>query len=147
MNNNFYNGKNDASEYATFYLKDALCGIALSSVQEINKPPVLTVVPQSPDYVLGIINLRGKIVTVIDTGILLGLTPARKSGDRKIIIVNADEEYIGLMVDRIGNVITVEPEQVDAPPANIGDVSGKCFDAVCKTDDKLVGLLPLNKLI
>lgn len=134
----------DASEYATFYLKDALCGIALSSIQEINQPSVLTVVPQSPDYVMGIINLRGKIVTVIDTGKRLGLSPIRQSHTMRNIIVNADDESVGLMVDRIGNVISVEPGQVDTPPANIGEVPGRCFDAVYKTEEQLVGLLSLK---
>lgn len=138
--------KDEASEYAIFYLKDALCGIALSTIQEINKPSHLTVVPQSPDYVMGIINLRGKIVTVIDTGKLLGLTPIKGSDDMRNIIVTLDEEFVGLMVDRIGNVITVEPGQVDMPPANIGHVPGKCFDAVFKTKDELIGLLSLNLL-
>lgn len=134
----------DASEYATFYLKDALCGIALSSIQEINQPSALTVVPQSPDYVMGIINLRGKIVTVIDTGKRLGLSPIRQSHTMRNIIVNADDESVGLMVDRIGNVISVEPGQVDTPPANIGEVPGRCFDAVYKTEEQLVGLLSLK---
>jgi purine-binding chemotaxis protein CheW len=134
------------SEYATFYLKDALCGIALSSIQEINQPSALTMVPQSPDYVMGIINLRGKIVTVIDTGKRLGLSSIRQSHTMRNIIVNADDESVGLMVDRIGNVISVDPGQVDTPPANIGEVPGRCFDAVYKTDEQLVGLLSLKAL-
>jgi purine-binding chemotaxis protein CheW len=134
----------DASEYATFYLKDALCGIALSSIQEINQPSVLTMVPQSPDYVMGVINLRGKIVTVIDTAKRLGLSSIRQSHTMRNIIVNANDESVGLMVDRIGNVISVEPRQVDTPPANIGEVPGRCFDAVYKTDEQLVGLLSLK---
>ena len=138
--------KHDALEYATFYLKDALCGIPLSRVQEINKPSLLTAVQQSPEDVMGIINLRGRIVTVFDTGKRLSLAPIRKSDDMRNIIVDADEELVGLMVDQIGNVITIEPERIDSPPANIGAVPGKCFDSVYKTNQTLIGLLSLDSL-
>jgi purine-binding chemotaxis protein CheW len=135
------------SEYATFYLKDALCGIALSKIQEINRPAALTVVPQAPDYVMGVINLRGKIVTVIDTGKLLGLSPIAKDDQMRTIIVTDGGESFGLMVDRIGNVVTVDPGEVDPPPANVGDLPGNCFDSVYKTDDQLVGLLSLRSIV
>lgn len=133
-------------EYATFYLKDALCGIALSSIQEINTPGGLTVVPQSPEDVLGVINLRGKIITLIDTGKRLGLSPIQNSDAVRAIIVDDGEESFGLMVDRIGNVIDVPLDKVAAPPANIGAVPGRWFEAVYETDDQLVGLLSLHAL-
>jgi purine-binding chemotaxis protein CheW len=135
------------SQYATFYLKDALCGIALDRIQEINKPTDLTVVPQAPDYVMGIVNLRGKIATVIDTGKRLGLTPIQESDNMRTIIVDDGDEAFGLMVDGIGNVVTVEPGKIDVPPANIGDVPGRCFHGVFKTKEKLIGLLDLPTLL
>lgn len=142
------NSKNQVdSEYATFYLKDALCGIALSKIQEINKPAALTIVPQAPDYVMGVINLRGKIVTVIDMGKLLGLTPIMDDEDMRTIIVNDGGESFGLMIDRIGNVVTVDSDNVDPPPANVGDLPGRCFDAIYKTDDQLVGLLSIGTIL
>jgi purine-binding chemotaxis protein CheW len=95
---------------------------------------------------MGIINLWSKIVTVIDTEKILGLTPIRISDDMRTIIVNTDEGPVGLMVDRIGNVVAVDPGEIDSPTANIGDVPGSCFDAVFKTDDHLVGLLSLQSI-
>jgi len=139
--------RTETSEYATFYLKDALCGIALEAIQEINKPSELTVVPQAPDYVMGIVNLRGRIVTVIDTGKRLGLKPIEAGNDMRTIIVNDGEESLGLMVDRIGNVVRVEPNGIEAPPPNIGEVPGRCFDAVFKTTERLIGLLALDRLV
>ncbi len=135
-----------SSDYATFYLHDALCGIALNCIEEINKPTHLTVVPQAPDYVTGLINLRGKIVTVIDMNKRLGLSPSKAGKDQRTLIVNDGEESVGLMVDRVSNVVRVEPRGIDAPPANIGNISGRCFDAVYKTDTQLIGLLSLDSL-
>jgi purine-binding chemotaxis protein CheW len=137
----------EVSEYATFCLKDALCGIALDHIQEINKTTDLTVVPQAPDYVMGIVNLRGKIVTVIDTGKRLGLRPIQRSDTMRTIIVDDGDEAFGLMVDGIGNVVTVAPEYVEVPPANIGAIPGKCFNGVFKTENKLIGLLDMQSLL
>jgi purine-binding chemotaxis protein CheW len=136
----------ETSEYATFFIKNALCGISLDHIQEINKPYDLTVVPQAPDYVRGIINLRGKIVTVIDTGKRLGLSPIQASEKMRTIVVNDGEDSFGLMVDGISNVVTVEPDNVDAPPANIGDIPGRCFHGVSKADNRLIGLLTMQAL-
>jgi len=96
---------------------------------------------------MGIINLRGKIVTVIDTGRRLGLSPIQSSKALRTIIVNFGEESIGLMVDGIGNVVTVSTRQVDPPPTNIGEVPGKWFDGVFKTEEQLIGLLDMESLI
>ena len=137
----------ETKEYATFHLKDTLCGIALDRIQEISNPAALNVVPQAPDYVMGIINLRGRIVTVIDTGKRLGLAPIESGEKMKTIIVNDGDETVGLMVDGIDNVVSVAPGHMDAPPDNIGEVPGKCFDGVYKTEDQLIGLLAIDALV
>ena len=94
---------NQSVELATFYVGDALCGMDILNVQEINKLMDMTQVPQSPGYVTGILNLRGQIVTVIDLGIKLGLPSTDLSESTRNIIVNADNEYIGLLVSRISD--------------------------------------------
>ena len=133
-------------QMVTFRLGDQVYGINVLQVQEVLRVSEISPVPGAPEYVLGIINLRGKIVTVIDTGKLLGLNPITKSDDMRTIIVNTADESVGLMVDRIGNVVAVEPGDIDAPPANIGDIPGRCFDAVFKTKNQLVGLLSVKTL-
>src|SRR5690349_15099786 len=83
---------------STFYLGDALLGIDTFRVQEIIKVIDITRGHQAPDHVLGIINLRGRIVTIIDLGRKLGLGPARLNDNSRIIIVSWRTEYIGLAV-------------------------------------------------
>ncbi len=134
-------------ELATFYVGDALCGMDILKVQEINKLIEMTRVPQAPEYVLGILNLRGEIVTIIDLGKKLGLKSTEMSDKTRNIIVNSNEEHIGLMVEQISDVIEADWEKVEAPPANIGDVQGKYFTGVFKTKDRLIGMLDVEKVL
>ncbi len=139
--------QNRSVELATFYVGEALCGMDILNVQEINKLMDMTKVPQSPEYVTGILNLRGQIVTVIDLGKKLGLTMTDLNDAARNIIVNAENEYIGLLVSRISDVVEAEWEKVEEPPANIGGVQGAFFKGVFKTKDRLIGILDVTKVL
>ena len=136
-----------AVELATFYVGEALCGMDILKVQEINKLMDMTKVPQAPNYVTGILNLRGQIVTVIDLGKKLGLPRQEMDDSSRNIIVNADNEYIGLLVSRISDVVEAEWEKVEKPPANIGGVQGVYFKGVFKTKDRLIGILDVDRVL
>jgi purine-binding chemotaxis protein CheW len=134
-------------ELATFYIGEALCGMDILNVQEINKLMDMTKVPQAPDYVTGILNLRGQIVTVVDLGKKLGLTPTELSDATRNIIVNSENEYIGLLVSSISDVVEANWDKVEDPPANIGGVQGAFFKGVFKTQDRLIGILDVHKVL
>jgi len=134
-------------EMATFYVGKALCGMDILNVQEINKLMDMTTVPQSPDYVMGILNLRGQIVTIIDLGKKLNLGETELSDTSRNIIVNSKNEYIGLLVSRISDVVEAQWDKVESPPANIGGVQGKFFKGVFKTKERLVGILDVEKVL
>ena len=85
-------------ELATFYVGESLYGMDILKVQEINKLMDMTRVPQAPDYVMGILNLRGQIVTVIDLGNKLNLDNIQVNETSRNIIVNSGNEYIGLCI-------------------------------------------------
>jgi len=137
----------DTVELATFYVGEALCGMDILKVQEINKLIEMTRVPQAPEYVLGILNLRGEIVTIVDLGKKLSLKSTELSDKTRNIIVNSNGEHIGLMVEKISDVVQAKWEKVEAPPANIGGVQGKYFTGVFKTEDRLVGILDVEKVL
>ncbi|MCP4745496.1 MAG: purine-binding chemotaxis protein CheW [Desulfobacteraceae bacterium] len=134
-------------ELATFYVGQALCGMDILKVQEINKLMDMTKVPQAPSYVIGILNLRGQIVTVIDLGKKLGLNNDILSDTTRNIIVNSDNEYIGLIVSRISDVVEAEWDKVEKPPANICGVQGVYFKGVFKTKDRLIGILDVDRVL
>ena len=139
--------ENDGVELATFYVGDALCGMDILRVQEINKQLEITTVPRAPDFVRGIMNLRGQIVTIIDLGKKLGLGETGVNGKTRNIIVNSGDEYIGLLVSSISDVIAARWKDVDPPPANIGEIQGAFFTGVLKTKDQLVGILNIEKVM
>lgn len=134
-------------ELATFYLGDALCGMDILKVQEINKLLEMTKVPQAPEYVKGIVNLRGQIVTVIDLGKKLGLSMTDLGAETRNIIVNSKNEYVGLLVDRIGDVERTDWDKIEPPPANIGGVQGKYFEGVFKKEQSLIGILNVEEVL
>ena len=134
-------------EMATFYVGEALCGMDILNVQEINKLMDMTTVPQAPGYVMGILNLRGQIVTIIDLGKKLNLGKTDLSEMSRDIIVNSKDEYIGLLVSRISDVVEAEWDKVEPPPANIGGVQGKFFKGVFKTKERLIGILDVEKVL
>ncbi len=134
-------------ELATFFVGDALCGMDILKVQEINKLMEMTVVPQAPDYVKGILNLRGQIVTIIDLAGKLGLDETALGDDPRNIIVNAPGEHIGLLVKQISDVVMADPEKIEPAPANMSGIQGNYFLGVYKTENKLIGILDTEQVL
>ncbi len=139
--------KTGGLELATFYIGEALCGIDILMIQEINKHVKVTAVPQSPEFVMGVLNLRGRIITVIDLGKKLGLSPLKYNKENRNIIVNAGEEQIGLVVDRNSDVLAADWEEIEKAPANIGGVQGRFFEGIYKTKGSLVGVLKVREVV
>ncbi len=134
-------------ELATFFVGDALCGMDILKVQEINKLMEMTKVPQAPDYMVGILNLRGQIVTIIDLGQKLGLGKTELGYDPRNIIVNAPGEHIGLLVKRISDVVMADPDLIEPAPANMGGIQGNFFTGVYKTENTLIGILNVDEVL
>jgi purine-binding chemotaxis protein CheW len=141
--------KTDSSmvELSTFLVGDALCGMDILAIQEINKIIDMTTVPQAPSYVLGILNLRGQIITSIDLGKKLGLGETDITKDPRNIIVNSKGEHIGLMVRKISDVIQANKDKFEPPPSNMGGIQGEFFTGVYKTEKKLIGILDVEKVL
>lgn len=134
-------------QLACFFIGSALCGIDINAIQEMNRQLEMTRVPQAPAYVLGIMNLRGRIVTIIDLGRKLGLAPSKQTDSSRIIIVNSREENIGLLVDRITDVVKAKWEDVGPTPSNIKGMKGAYFLGVLKTSKDLVAILDVEEVL
>ena len=140
-------GDKNIVELATFYVGDALCGMDILKIQEINKLMQMTIVPQAPEYVLGILNLRGQIVTIIDLGKKLGLGETDLDQDPRNIIVNDSGGHVGLLVRRIGDVVEANMQKREPAPANMKGIQGEFFTGVYKTDRNLIGILDIEKVL
>lgn len=136
------------TELVTFYIGNALCGINITDIQEINKQTAnLTWVPRAPDYVVGVLNLRGMIVTILDLGKKLGFSPMQPGKSSRNIIVHYGEELVGILVDRVSEVLSADSDAIEPPPANLGGVQGTYFSGVLKTEDYLIGILEIQKAL
>ncbi len=136
-------------DLTTFNIGDVCCGINILLVQEINKLTEVTCVPLAPDYVKGILNLRGQIITVIDVGKRLGLPSGEPDEARhqRNIIVHFENESIGLLVDGIGEVFRAENENIEKSPENVAGMQGQFFEGVLKTEKQLISILNLAEVL
>ena len=138
---------NTVSQWVTFHLGDEIYGIDVLQVQEVLRITEISPVPGSPDYVLGIINLRGNVVTVIDARNRFGLPPKEIDDSSRIIVVDAFEKVVGLLVDNVSEVAYVPNAQIEIAP-NVGTEDGnKCVSGVSNRDGELLIMVDLAKLI
>jgi purine-binding chemotaxis protein CheW len=134
-------------EFVTFYVGDLLIGVDIHNVEEINRQVDVTPVPQSPHHVRGVINLRGEVVTVVDLRKVLEMGQADISMHSRTVVVNSGNEEIGLLVDRIADVVRVRANQMDTPPANVSGVDGRFFKGVYKLEKTLLIILDVDAAI
>ncbi|MCD6292268.1 MAG: purine-binding chemotaxis protein CheW [Deltaproteobacteria bacterium] len=134
-------------QLCSFQLADALFGIDTMLVQEIIKVPEITKVYQAPEEIIGIINLRGKIVTIIDLAIKLDLPTDVETSNRRIIIVESRNEPFGLMVDTINDVIHIDGDELDSAPANVRIAQGRFITGVFRDEEQLIAILNIEEII
>jgi purine-binding chemotaxis protein CheW len=132
---------------ATFYVRDALCALDAGGIQEVIRLGALTPVRHAPTEVTGILNLRGKIVTVVDLGLRLGYPPAVGDGNSRIFIIEDRNEFIGLLVDRVDEVVEVESSQWQALPANTPPAQEQFFKGVCQTSGRVIAVLDPARIL
>ncbi|MCB2181027.1 MAG: chemotaxis protein CheW [Desulfobulbaceae bacterium] len=138
----------DFIQLSCFYLQDTFCGLDINIVQEINEDLQITKVPLSQDYVIGIMNLRGQIVTVVDQSRKIGFEPSVISEDSRVIIVNSQNEHIGLLVDRVTEVLTISTKDIADAPSNIEGAQGKFFKGVVHTaKNEILALLDVEAVL
>ncbi len=126
---------------ATFFLQDSWFALDASTVQEVIRLGTVTVVSHGPPEVVGVINLRGKIVTLLDTGLILGLAAAARTRESRVFLVEDRGEFLGLLVDHVGEVIEVEPGNREPLPLNLPAAQARFFSGVCRSAGRVITLL------
>ncbi|MEG3768436.1 chemotaxis protein CheW [Alteromonas sp. 14N.309.X.WAT.G.H12] len=134
-------------QWVTYRLGDETYGINVMQVQEVLRYTEIAPVPGAPDYVLGIINLRGNVVTVIDTRARFGLASTDVTDNTRIVIIESDEQVVGILVDSVAEVVYLKSSEIDSAP-NVGtEESAKFIQGVSNRDGELLILVDLNKLL
>jgi purine-binding chemotaxis protein CheW len=120
--------------------------IPILTIQEIIKPIEHTRVPRTPSHVLGVFNLRGSVIPLIDLRIKFGVPVTNKSEDMRYIVLKDGDDIAGFVIDRLNQAMRINKNQIDpAPEATIGDKS--LIEGVGKQEDKIITILKVSKLL
>jgi purine-binding chemotaxis protein CheW len=141
----------DDLHLVTFRVGNELFGIPISAVQEIVRVPAIARIPQTPEFVEGVINLRGRVITVVDMRKRLGQeTIQMQSENRKknrILVVEADGRLIGVIVDEVAEVLKLSSEYIDPAPPMVAGISNQYIKGVGKLTDDLLILIEIEKIL
>ena len=133
-------------KYLTFRIGSEDYGIAIANVTEIIGIQSITEIPEMPDYIKGVINLRGKVFPVMDVRIRFKL-PTREYDERTcIVVVEIDGTSVGLVVDMVNEVTDIPEEQVEPPPKS-NRKGGNYIQGIGKIDKEVKILLDINKIL
>ena len=122
-------------------------GVAIDDVQEIVRVPEITMVPETPSFVEGVINLRGKIVTVVDLSKRLKIEAAPRAKSSRVLIVEVDNKSIGLLVDSVNAILQIPQEAVEPTPDIVTPIGADYIFGIGKLKDKLIILLDLKNIL
>jgi purine-binding chemotaxis protein CheW len=123
-------------------------GVEILETQEIIELEGLTRVPNSPEFVEGIINLRGEIIPIIDLKKRFSLDlKVNKIEEQRIVVVEVDDNKVGMIVDEVKEVLNISEEQISPPPKIAGGIDKKYLEGVVKFEDRLLVLLNLTKIL
>lgn len=138
---------NPVLQWVTFQLGSETYGINVLQVREVLRVTDITPVPGSPEYVLGIINLRGNVVTVVDCRRCFGLPDKEHDDLSRIVIVETSGQILGVLVDSVAEVVYLRSSQIDHAPSIGAEEGAKYIQGVYSRDEELLILVDLNKLI
>ncbi len=122
-------------------------GVPIKSLHEIVRVPEITAVPDAPDYLEGVINLRGKIVSVMDLRKRFGDKQAKLNKQNRILVVEHSGKLAGLIVDSASEVLKIAGEDVEPPPAAFQEGGLNCVTGLGKVQGRLIVLLDMTKLL
>lgn len=122
-------------------------GVPITSLHEIVRVPEITAVPDAPEYMEGVINLRGKIVSVIDLRKRFGEKQATSNRRNRILVVEHNGRLSGLIVDSASEVLKIPTTEIEPPPAAFPEGGLNCVTGLGKFNGRLIVLLDMNKLL
>ena len=142
--------KKEAAELlqlVSFFIGNEEFGVDILYVQEINRMSQVTKVPNSPDFVDGVINLRGRVIPVIDLRLRLGMPKKEPDKNTRIIVMEVTGKTVGFIVDSVNEVLRIPKNVTEAPPDLAVGVNSEFIKSVGKLEDRLLILIDLEKIL
>lgn len=134
-------------QLVTFTLGTEEYGVAITKVQEIIRMQEITRVPQMPDFIEGVINLRGRIIPVIDLRKRFELNVTERTVMTRIIVIDVEGRTLGIVVDAVSEVMRLPTDQIEPPPPVVAGIGREYLQGVGKAQGRLIILLDLDKIL
>ena len=134
-------------QLVTFKIGEEEFGVDILKVQEIIRLMPITKVPNAPAFVEGVINLRGKVIPVIDMRRRFGLPQGQRDSNTRIEVMDLQGQVVGFVVDAVSEVLRIKESTVEPPPAVVAGIGSEYMKGVGKLEDRLLILLDLDKLL
>jgi purine-binding chemotaxis protein CheW len=137
----------DLLQLVSFHIGDAEFAVDILNIQGINRMIEVTTVPNSPDYIDGIINLRGKVIPIVNLRRRLGMPEKEHDKNTRFIVVEVMQKVIGFIVDSVNEVLRINKSITEPPPEMVAGVDSKFITAIGKLEDRLLILINLEKIL
>ncbi len=134
-------------QLVSFKIGEEEFGVDILKVQEINRMDQITRVPNAPDYVSGVMNLRGKVIPIIDLRKRFRLPKKERDKDTRIIVVELRSRVVGFLVDAVNEVLRIPKSVTEPPPPMVAGIGSEYITAVGKLEDRLLILIDLEKIL
>lgn len=122
-------------------------GVDVARVHEINQAPQITRVPGAPPFVEGVINLRGRVIPVVDLRRRFGLPTGERTRDTRIVVAEVAGQTIGMLVDSVTEVLRIAQAQVEPPSPLVATIESDYLRGIAKLPDRLVILLDVDRIL
>ncbi len=136
-----------AGQYLTFQLMSEQYGVPIGTIREINRVGEITPVPRTPDFVKGVMNLRGKIIPVINLRVRFGMATKDYDRDTCIIVIDTDFGQVGMIVDAVKEVAALSDNQIEPPPVLGNEKTMSFVRGMGKLDDKVIILVDVVRAL
>lgn len=134
-------------QLVSFHLGDEEYAADILNIQGINRMVDVTKVPNTPEYVEGIINLRGKVIPIIDLRKRLMLPVKEYDKNTRFIVIELEQNVVGFIVDSVNEVLRIDSNLTEAPPQSVSNVNTEFITSVAKLEDRLIILLDMDKIL
>lgn len=134
-------------QLVSFRLAQEEYGIEITKVQEIILMGEITRVPQTPDYIKGLINLRSTVIPIVDLRLRFGLAQEEASDETRIMVVNVAGKTIGIIVDAVSEVLRISHEQIAPPPPTVAGLGREYLTGLVKLENRLLILLDIDRIL
>ncbi len=134
-------------QYVTFKLKDEQYGVEVQKVQEIIRSLEVTAIPKSPDFMEGIVSLRGKVIPIINLRNKFGLPKVESDEENRVIVVEVGGTMVGLVVDSVSEILRLSSRDIEPPPYSARNLSDEYINGIGKVNDSLIILLDIDKVL